>query len=413
MGNKNIERIKYWLQLFLVPIYGLSFLFPRNKDIWLFGSDFGKRFSDNSRYLYLYTSQNEKENVKAIWISHEKKIVRFLKENNYEAFYYHSLRGIWYSLRGGVYIFNNYTKDIDFWLSGGAVKINLWHGSGNKRTNYDNAFDKVRHPKNAWEKWKTWLRRLSDEKPGHYTLATSDDMAEIFISAFQTERSHILLEGYPRNDVLFPQGESRIGNLLTEKEAQLLCKAHLYKREGYTLLAYMPTFRDSETVFFDIMNLELFNDYLYKSKRILITKLHPKSKLKDAFQRLQFSNILNADSEIDIYSFLREIDLLVTDYSSVYTDFMLLDKPVVAFQYDWEIYTMNTRESYIPHDEYMPEKKARTMWELMDAIDCVLWDDSCKSKRQKSRNRMFKKIDGKSASRLYIKILKLISEEHI
>lgn len=31
MRNKLIERIKYWSQIFLLPIYGLSFLVPKNK----------------------------------------------------------------------------------------------------------------------------------------------------------------------------------------------------------------------------------------------------------------------------------------------------------------------------------------------------------------------------------------------
>ena len=71
--------------------------------------------------------------------------------NGYESYYYHSVKGIWLALRAKVYFFDNYSKDINFWQSGGAVKINLWHGIGNKRINYDNKFDKVRHPKNLWE----------------------------------------------------------------------------------------------------------------------------------------------------------------------------------------------------------------------------------------------------------------------
>ena len=53
-----INGIKYWGQLLFLPIYWLSFLFPRDKRIWLFGSTFGRRFADNPRYLYLYVSQH-------------------------------------------------------------------------------------------------------------------------------------------------------------------------------------------------------------------------------------------------------------------------------------------------------------------------------------------------------------------
>lgn len=147
MLKKFINSIKYWAQILLVPLYWVSFITPRSKKVWIFGSTFGKRFADNSRYFYLYINQFKKSEIRAIWISHDNKIVKFLKENGLEAYYYRSLKGIYYCLRGYVYIFDNYSKDISFWLSGGAVKVNLWHGSGNKKTNYDNKFDRVRHPK--------------------------------------------------------------------------------------------------------------------------------------------------------------------------------------------------------------------------------------------------------------------------
>ena len=408
MSDKRKERIKYWLQLFLLPVYGLSFCMPRSKKIWVFGCTFGRRFSENPRYFYLYTAQNERNEVRPIWISHNKSIVEFLQRHDYEAYYYHSLKGIWYSLRAKVYIFDNYSKDIDFWLSGGAAKINLWHGSGNKKTNHDNVFDKVRHPKNKWEKWCTWLRRLSDEKPDHYTLATSEAMAEIFTSAFATDRKHIIVEGYPRNDMLFSFQESHIKNLCTSMEQELLKQIETFKCNGQQIAAYMPTFRDSEKVFFEVMQLDTFNEFLKTRNLFLITKLHPKSKLKQQFEEIHYSNIVNADAEIDVYSFLKKVDLLITDYSSVYTDFMLLNRPVIAFQYDWELYTANTRDSYIEQDIYMPEYKARTMEELMIGIEQVLSEDCCTEERLISKKRMFQYVDGKSSYRLFRTIYQLI-----
>lgn len=413
MGKKQIERIKYWLQLFLLPVYGFSFLMPRSRKIWVFGCSFGKRFSENPRYFFLYVAQNEKNVTRAIWISKDKRIVRFLKENNYESYYYHSLKGIWYSLRAKVYVFDNYSKDIDFWLSGGAVKVNLWHGSGNKKTNHDNVFDLVRHPKNKWERYCTWLRRLSDEKPDHYTLATSKVMASIFVSAFATDLDHIIVEGYPRNDTLFEIEESHITNLYTLKEMALLELIKSRVMEKQKIAAYMPTFRDSESVFFEVIELEKLNLFLKAHNITLITKLHPKSKLKNQFHQIAYSNIVNADPQIDVYSFLKEVDVLITDYSSVYSDYLLLNRPVIAFHYDWELYTANTRDSYIDHDEYMPECKARTMDELMDSLLKVLEKDEYKEKRLQSRARLFESIDGKSSERLYKKISNLIKTNSV
>ena len=405
MGKKLIERIKYWSQILLLPVYWFSFLIPRDKNIWVFGCSFGKRFSENPRYLYLYISQNCLDQIRPIWISKSKKIVEFLNHNDYEAYYYLSWKGIYACLRSKVYIFDNYSKDINFWLSGGAVKVNLWHGSGNKKTNYDNKFDKVRHPKNFYEKWLTFPRRLSDEKPDHYTLATSEAMSSIFISAFRTDEKHIIMDGYPRNDVLFE--DCMIDNLLTETEKKLIEVIYKKRNQNIKILAYMPTFRDSEVKLLNVIHLDELNDFLNGNRLFLIIKLHPKSKIKDKMTNLDYTNILVADAEIDVYTFLKEVDLLITDYSSVYTDYMLLDRPVIAFHYDWELYQENTRDSYIEHDAYMPEVKVRNMFELEDAILELLTEDRCRKDRISSRNRMFYYQDGKASERITEKIKSL------
>jgi CDP-glycerol glycerophosphotransferase (TagB/SpsB family) len=405
MSKKILDGIKYWSQALLIPIYWLSFLTPRDKKIWIFGSTFGNRFADNPKYLYLYTNQYRKKDIRAIWISRNKQVVHFLNENQYEAYYYHSLKGIYYCLRGSVYIFDNYSKDISFWQSGGAVKVNLWHGVGNKKINYDNKFDKVRHPKNNWDKFRTYLRRMSDEKPSHYILATSERMSEIFAGAFQVDKSHLITEGYPRNDVLL---NSNISNIYTRLEEDNLKRIFELKKSGKIIDFYMPTFRDSEIEFLKIMNLNEFNRFLVENHIVFVTKLHPKSKLKQAFKELDYSNIINLEAEIDPYVFLKYADILTTDYSSIYSDYMLLNRPVVAFQYDYDVYSINTREGYFDFDEYMPEVKAKNMHELMQTTKQVLQEDMCREKREKSREMMFSSCDGNACENIINRIMKLL-----
>lgn len=407
MDSRWLEKIKYWGQLFLLPLYLFSFISPRNNKIWVFGSTFGRRFSDNPKYLYLYLNQNWKNSIRPIWITRDKGIAKFLTINNYEAYYYLSIKGIFYSLIGKVYIFDNYSKDINFWTSGGALKVNLWHGVGNKKINYDNVFDKVRHPRNRWEYFKTFLRRMSDEKPSHYILATSSTMRDIFASAFRVDRSHIIEEGYPRNDYLL---SDNIINLFLDKERECLAKINYLKCKGKIINLYMPTFRDSEIRFLDIMNLESFNEFLKVNNIIFVTKLHPKSKLKTVFERFQYSNIINLDAEMDPYIFLKLADILTTDYSSVYSDFMLLDRPVIAFQYDFDVYSKETREGYFDFDEYMPEVKAISMENLMSAMLMVLTTDMCKEKRKKSREMMFKSSAADACENISNKIIQIISK---
>lgn len=269
MKKKIINGLKYWGQLLLLPVYWLSFLVPGNKNIWVFGSTFGRRFADNPRYFYLYVSQHsayqsdklaqrvdawKKEGhewkadedcltIRAVWISHNKEIVSFLQSNGYEAYYYHSLKGIWMALRAGVYLFDNYSKDINFWQSGRALKVNMWHGIPLKKIQADNRFDLFRHPKNSWEKFKCFPRNLSDEKPSHYVLTTSEFMRPIFSSAFRTE--HVLVSGYPRNDRLISDVLENVLPELEEKELEKITSFRERDSRG-KMVYYMPTFRDSE-----------------------------------------------------------------------------------------------------------------------------------------------------------------------
>lgn len=392
MMNQIINRLKYWGQLLLLPIYWLSFLVPRNKNIWLFGSTFGRRFADNPRYLYLYVSQHtdlcseqikeeiarkkavgieyqEDKNCKGIrpiWISHNKEIVSFLNQKGYEAYYYHSLKGIWFALRGKVYLFDNYSKDINFWQSGRALKINMWHGIPLKKIQSDNIFDKYRHPKNAWERFKCFPRRLSDEKPSHYVLTTSDDMFSIFSSAFRTQ--NVLTSGYSRNDCLIAQD---IINILLPSEEENVTLIEKMCARQKKMVYYMPTFRDSEREFFDKVDLKQFQNFLKEHNILFCTKLHPKSKLKKEFDEISGENILVIDADTDPYVFLEMADVLVTDYSSIYFDFLLAKKPIIFFDYDLEEYLRDSREMYFEYDAFTPGQKAETYEELEDALLCA------------------------------------------
>lgn len=385
---KIINRCRYWGQVLLLPVYWLSFFIPRDKNIWLFGSTFGRRFADNPRYLYLYVSQHREElGKRPIWISHNKEIVAFLNENGYEAYYYHSLKGIWYALRGKVYLYDNYSKDINFWQSGGAGKLNMWHGIPLKKIQADNKHDKFRHPNNLWEKWRNFPRNLSDEKPSDYVLTTSKELVPIFSSAFRTK--NVIPCGYPRNDYLISHD---IENLLLPVEQQEVDAVEQFRRVYGTactgssdddfavnskpskdtkIVYYMPTFRDSEMKFFEVMDLGRFQQYLAQENILFCVKLHPKSKLGEEFAAIAhkgFGNILIVDADSDAYVLLKQADVLVTDYSSIYFDFLLLDRPIIFFDYDREEYLEQSRELYFDYEDMTPGEKAETMEGLMAAL---------------------------------------------
>lgn len=408
-----IEKMKYWGQILLMPFYWLCILIPRSKKIWLFGSTFGRRFADNPRYFYLYMNRYHADEIKSVWISRDKEIVKRLNRAGYPAYYSKSLKGRFYCLRAKVYIFDNYSKDISFWLSNGAKKINLWHGIPLKKIQADNIFDKVRHPETKWDAFKSIPRRLSDEKPSHYVLTTSRFLKGIFSSAFRTK--NVLVSGYPRNDVLI---SDKIPNILMRDERALGIRIKEQIKDGKMMVYYMPTFRESETKFFDVLNLKAFDEFLARNNILFCTKLHPKSKLREEFEKITTDNILNISADADPYVFLRMADVLVTDYSSVYFDFLLRDKPIVFFNYDMEEYLSNSREMYFNYESFAPGEKADNQKKFQRAIVEALRNEGLYKKkyderRRRVREKVFDETKSISGPRLYKDIKRILKGERL
>lgn len=397
--TKLSDMIAYWSQLLLLPIYWFSFITPRNKNIWLFGSTFGKRFADNPRYFYLYINQLKKNCIRPIWISRNKEIIEFLNKNNFEAYYYKSLKGIYYCLIGKVYIFDNYSKDINFWTSGGAAKINLWHGIPLKKIQADNINDKVRHPKNNLEKLKYFPRRISDEKASHYILAASKLTRRIFKSAFRTNR--VLICGYPRNDLLLK--DSEIKNIYLDYEEEQL--KQISDKKGLKIILYMPTFRESEAAFFDVVNLCIFEEFLEKNNMLFCVKMHIKSKLISKFNNIPYNNIFVINPDSDPYPFINLADMLVTDYSSIYFDYLFKNRPIIFFDYDRKIYEKESRELYFNYDLVTPGIKAESMDSLMNAL---LSEDSYEKERTRIRLKIFETDSKYASQRLYMSIKRIL-----
>ena len=196
-----------------------------------------------------------------------------------------------------------------------------------------------------------------------------------------------------------------------------------------TVILWMPTFRKS-------MSLELseeyldngtglplldtldkykrFNEYLKKKNCLCILKLHHLQAEMDIFKE-NLSNILivrDADLaklEVQLYQFIPLADALITDYSSVSTDYMLLDKPIIYILDDYEEY--NKSRGVYPDNaiELMPGDHVYDIGELEKSVDKIVDKiDDHKEKRNKLLKGFHKYQDGNSSKRIldYLKIIK-------
>jgi len=137
----------------------------------------------------------------------------------------------------------------------------------------------------------------------------------------------------------------------------------------------------------------------------LLLKAHLYEK-KNKFKKI--SNIKSVKKDTDIQELLFISDILITDYSSVYCDYLLLDRPILFFTYDYEKFMKRGRGFYYDFKNIAPGPLIFTGKELIKAIKNISKiDEMYKTKRLKTRLIYHKFVDGNSTERL-LKYLKII-----
>lgn len=382
--------IKY---LLLHMVYFFIGFIPRNRKIWIFGSR-NETFFGNSKWLFLYLHNSHKTNIRKIWISRTKRIVKILKTKGFEAYYLKSLKGIYYAIRGGIYIFNvNTNYDINYFLSSGAKKINLWHGMGGIKkvgldTDFNDHFYRLYYS-NIWKRLKNRFFFPWEYEKYDIMAGISEKTIKFMKSAFGKRIKKIVATGYPRNDVLLKDIDSPFDKELIEK----------FKSNQKKIILYMPTHRDTKILNSEPMEVPIdwkkLDSFLEKNNSIFIMKLHP---IREA--TLQFpaacKNIQTLDSLVDIYPVLKYIDILVTDYSTICYDIMLCNKPVIYFWYDFEEYITKNRTLYQNFIE-TAEPIAKTFDELLNLLK--------NPPKPKNPKLIHKHIDSNSSQRIYEEII--------
>ena len=346
-------------------IYIISLLVPKSKKIFLFGGWFGKRFADNSRYLYLYCNEfKDKLGLKkVIWITENDEIYDDLKSNGFEVYKKWSLKSIWYHFRASVVFVDQGATDVNKYFTIRSKRINLWHGFpikkiGRLTESIDYKLDSIY---NRYFKIGGWSN--------FYLQATSKLSKSILKKSFNVEEDKMIISGYSRNDVFT---EEYWKNYISKKEQIVLDYIKEYKLKGYKILFYLPTFRDNKEI--SLLNIQskeesiLLENFLEQNKIILITKFH--FAQSDNNKNENLLNIVNLESNVDVYPILNDSDILITDYSSVYFDFLVSNKPIIFYPFDLEYYSNPSlgRGLIFDYEEFTPGPKLFNLEDLLNSI---------------------------------------------
>lgn len=386
----------------IIKLISLLDRVTKNLDILLFHSN--PDYSDNSYALFKYLVINGySEKYKLVWLTEgsPKKLKEKIKKEfkiELKVVSKKSIKGIFFYLRAkhvffthGLY-FNAKSKK--------NKRINLWHGMPLKKIG------------------KNIQNNLSKKysKPfmnNNTTIATSEFFKKVMADSFWLRDEEVLVVGQPRNDLLF-------------EKSNYFQKINLETKDFSKIFLWMPTFRKTIDSFYNegdfeenkigVLELEKikeFNEILKEKRVLLLIKIHP----LDIIQRIKIENTSNLKiiypndlEKLDeqLYPLLGEVDALLTDYSSVWIDFQITNKPVYFVMPDYDAYK-NTRgfvfENFQNYSSYKIMKNYNDLIEFIRNIEIIY-----KIEDKKIENRLNDFFDNKSSERL-IKKLKIWGEK--
>ncbi|MCC4226125.1 CDP-glycerol glycerophosphotransferase family protein [Vibrio campbellii] len=332
----------------------LNFLIPkRGSSICFHSTPF---FTGNSLAVY-----NKIANKDTIWLVDSESELEVARKLDVKAYYKKSIIGLYFYFRSK-YIYSSHGLLLSL-KSSRQTHIELWHGSPLKKMGYMESGTKsdFNHFSNI-----------------DILCASSILMKSLLSSCMRVHPKKIFITGQPRNEFLLDKTFD-----IKEKVSHYLSFPEGCER----FFVYMPTFRagafnksdgrifnNSNPFNFSDFNMNVLNERLKALNLGLVIKLHPyeESLLDSQFFESDYIKLVKQDElyehKIDFYEVLSYSDKLYTDYSSVYFDYLLLDKPIAFILTDLIDYKMNRGFLLEPLDFWLPGEKLYSFHEFLDSL---------------------------------------------
>jgi len=340
--------LRYLLLKILHVKYGIfHMLMPKDKETLLFFCT-GKSFTDNLRSFYDFVVEAKKEKV--VVLVKDQSLYKSLKGELPNVYSANSLSGMFQFLKHQKIIIDNGDARLFFFPYYLHPKfqsiINLWHGIPLKKLG--KAIDKRRK-----ESFDIQFQSYS------YFTVCSEFEKELIESCYSVDEE-VWVTGTPRNDQLL------------QKDTRLL---ENYPYLGKKTILYAPTWREqgNQSSFFPFADkdLAMLNQFLKEQDTYLLLRGHREEMkfLTQENQQSSFTRILPAHQDIfpEVQSLLAHVDVLITDYSSIYLDYLLLDKPMIFIPYDIEEYK-KYRGFLFDYENHSPGTKVDSQQAFVNAL---------------------------------------------
>lgn len=357
--------------------------------IWLFSSTDNSHYNYNSRYLFEYVKENLPE-ITPLFVINDPELRNSLSSKYGKQYFIEteSIQGIRQALSAGVWFTSAGLPAYGTGLHKKRLIINLWHGVPLKKI-------ALLDP-NLKKAARIYFKKIFSE---NYTciLTTSHELIPLMARSFAVSEDKIKVWGQPRNDGLFPKNDCRkiLGQLFPDLP------------EYTKTVLYAPTFRDYGQVQlfpFKDFDQEQLEAFLEEKNMLLFIRTHVAEQGSAAPYLGKRIRFLGNEQAEDVTGILNIFDCLITDYSSIYIDYLLTDKPMIFLPYDRQQY-LDGRGMNFDYDDVTPGPKPETFNDFLDALSPK--EDFWKSERTRV-NRLFNEIQHPCAADICNKVLKMI-----
>ncbi len=236
-----------------------------------------------------------------------------------------------------------------------------------------------------------------------YVIQISDYFTEITKSLFKVSDNMVLSTGFPRNDILLKKNNCIFFREIKRKKT--ICwfptyRNHKSHSSGKNSFPYgIPGVNNEK-------ELKELNNYLKKEDVLLVIKLHP-AEDTSILKKLDFDYIKLLDDSIfdidhtSLYHYLSNVDALITDYSSVYYDFLLTKRPIGLAICDIDEYIKTTKIIFDDYEEGVAGEYIYSFKDLLTFIhNLATGNDISYENRMKKITLYHKYLDDKSADRI-------------
>ena len=320
-----------------ITLYGLfakilSSLLPVKEKCWIFGADYGRMYREGSRYLFEYMIK-EHPDYNCTFITRSKDVKKRLDENRLPCELNFSIRGMIKIAQAEYAFTTQMPNDILFVFKKKNRKfIYLCHGQPYKAV--FKATPKDYYNKNRKKNLSILERILISPMSRFFSsgynywdslfyVSTSDFLVP-YNKKYFGDNVTVLTLGMPRNDILFD--EIKIKN-----------ERWLPNLENKTIITYMPTHRNygkGKIPPIPFINNKNVIEWLRRNNVVLLIKQHPNMKM-----------IIEGSSHVDVIVDISNMkfdpqvclyhsDALITDYSSVWIDYLILQRPLLFYYVD-------------------------------------------------------------------------------